>query len=124
MNLVKTYIDKSTIHGIGLFAGEDIKKGTLIWEFKYPDFEIMKKEWEANKRKLTQVEIDYIETYSFEQDGDLYFLADDAKYSNHSLDANTICSTDKQIAKRNIKKGEEITSNYLEFDDNAKKGII
>ena len=30
---VKTYLDKSSIHGIGLFANQDIKKGTLVWAF-------------------------------------------------------------------------------------------
>ena len=33
MLLVKTYLDKSLIHGVGVFADEFIKKGTLMWEF-------------------------------------------------------------------------------------------
>jgi len=33
MLLIKTYLDKSPIHGIGVFAGEFIKKGTQVWEF-------------------------------------------------------------------------------------------
>ena len=33
MLVVKTYINKSKIHGFGLFAGENIKKGTVIWKF-------------------------------------------------------------------------------------------
>ena len=32
MNQIKTYIDRSGIEGIGLFAGEFIPKGTLIWK--------------------------------------------------------------------------------------------
>jgi len=35
MFLVKTYLDKSKIRGIGLFADEFIPKGTLIWKFNY-----------------------------------------------------------------------------------------
>jgi hypothetical protein len=33
MLTVKTYLDKSNISGIGLFAGENIKKGTITWKF-------------------------------------------------------------------------------------------
>ena len=32
MMLVRNYIDKSPIHGVGVFAGEFIPKGTCIWE--------------------------------------------------------------------------------------------
>ena len=31
MLLVRTYLDRSSIHGLGLYAGEDIRAGTLIW---------------------------------------------------------------------------------------------
>ena len=33
MLLVKTYLDKSPIHGLGVFAAEPIPKGTKIWRF-------------------------------------------------------------------------------------------
>ena len=33
MLLVKTYLEKSAIHGLGVFAGEFIAKGTKIWRF-------------------------------------------------------------------------------------------
>ncbi len=39
MLLVKTKLGLSKIHGIGLFADENIKKGTIIWKFT-PDFDL------------------------------------------------------------------------------------
>lgn len=33
MLLVRTYLDKSPIHGIGVFAAEFIPRGTRVWEF-------------------------------------------------------------------------------------------
>jgi SET domain-containing protein len=33
MLLVKTYLDKSAIHGLGVFAGEVIRKGAKVWRF-------------------------------------------------------------------------------------------
>src|SRR6185312_11978 len=35
MLLVKTYLDKSAIHGLGVFAAERIRKETKIWRFVY-----------------------------------------------------------------------------------------
>ena len=33
MLLVKTYLDRSPIHGLGVYAAERIRKGTKIWRF-------------------------------------------------------------------------------------------
>ncbi len=33
MLLVKTFLDKSAIHDIDLFAAEGIRKGTVVWKF-------------------------------------------------------------------------------------------
>ena len=33
MLLVKTYLDKSPIHGLGVFAAERIPRGAKIWRF-------------------------------------------------------------------------------------------
>ena len=33
MMLVPTYLDRSPIHGIGIFASAFIAKGTRVWEF-------------------------------------------------------------------------------------------
>ena len=33
MLLVKTYLDKSSIHGLGVFASQVIRKGTKVWRF-------------------------------------------------------------------------------------------
>ena len=35
MLLVKTYLDKSKVHGLGVFAGQSIRKGAKIWRFVY-----------------------------------------------------------------------------------------
>ena len=35
MLLVKTYLNKSPIHGIGVFAAEAIRKDQKIWRFVY-----------------------------------------------------------------------------------------
>lgn len=116
MNLIKTYIDRSNIEGIGLFVAEFIPKGTLIWRFtKNFDIEISKNKFENIKKELTKIELDYILRYSFDTENTIIFCTDDAKYCNHSYEANT-GGIEKQIALKDINIREEITCNYKELN--------
>ena len=40
MLVVPTYLEKSPIHGFGVFAKDPIAKGTVLWEFN-PVFDIV-----------------------------------------------------------------------------------
>lgn len=114
---VKTYIDVSTIPnaGLGCFADEDIKKGDLIWELNpildriYTD---------DNLKTMTERDVEFVKIYSYKENG-LYFLCiDNSRFFNHSIDyCNTFDpnNTHKTYALKDIKKGEEILSNYNTF---------
>ncbi len=118
MLLVKTKICPSPIHGIGLFADEFISKGALIWKFT-PGFDLrFTREQILEFPESIQI---YLYRHSWKSnDTSLYiFSSDDARYFNHSEDANTI-SVHKDgeeeiitIAARDIIKGEELTDNYF-----------
>ena len=47
MLLVKTYLDKSPIAGIGLFAAEPIAAGTLVWKLSDVDVVIHQRDLDA-----------------------------------------------------------------------------
>lgn len=113
MNQVKTYIDKSGIEGIGLFAAEFIPKGTLIWKLSGLDQEVTNEK--VKELRLSDVENHYYLRYSWGK-GVIIFCCDDAKYCNHSDNANT-CGCHEQYALRDIEIGEEITCNYVEIHD-------
>lgn len=116
MLYVKTYLDKSKIQGIGLFAGENIKKGTVIWRFK-PKFDIVIKKKERDKLpKLTREWMTRYAYHDVKMNGYI-ICADDARFFNHSPNPNTIDRHNVTMARRNIRKGEELTSNYYDFDD-------
>ena len=114
---VKTYIDKSTIEnaGLGCFAAKNIKKGDLIWELN-TFFDGVYSEQSFNI--MSDIEIEFVKTYSFMENG-LYFLCvDNARFFNHSVEnCNTLdpCNTYKTFALCDINIGDEILSNYSTF---------
>ena len=121
MNIVKTFIAKSKIEGFGLFANEFIPKGTKIWELQTPfDVIIPKEDFEFITDKASSMAIsqkEYLKKYSYFKDNKYVFCGDDAKFANHSLNANTISNFDTQFAKVDINKGDEIFCDYREICD-------
>ena len=117
MFLIDTYLDKSKIHGVGVFSNENIKKGKQIKEEK-PEFEM-----EFNKNNLQSMPLalaKLIDTHAYERklgSGILVLGLDNEKYLNHSDNPSV---DDEGVALKDIKIGDEITINYKDFDDNIK----
>ena len=117
MLYIDTYLDKSEIHGVGVFSKENVNKGEQIKEER-PEFEI-----EFNKDKLPSMPLalaKLIDTHAYERkigSGILVLGIDNEKYLNHSNDPSV---NDEGIALKNIKIGDEITIDYKDFDDNIK----
>ena len=64
MFLIDTYLDKSKIHGVGVFSKENVNKGEQIKEER-PEFEI-----EFNKNKLPSMPLSLaklIDTHAYER---------------------------------------------------------
>jgi SET domain-containing protein len=113
MLLVKTYIDKSPIHGLGVFAGEFIRKETKIWRFVEGFDRCYTPKQFA---KLPKSAREFLKSYGYRVDGEILFTVDNDHYINHSDDPNTYLRNGYTIARRNIRKGMEITNDYREFD--------
>jgi SET domain-containing protein len=95
---------KSPIHGTGLFALEDIRAGErLMWVSG--GIVYTSEDWRTGRVVLDG------ELYNEEQIGDDLFLATPKAmnyYVNHSCDPSML----NQIAWRDIRAGEEITTDY------------
>lgn len=108
MLIVKTYLDKSPINGIGLFAGEFIPKGTKIWIFT-PKLDLAFKKIEVKNKNI----FEYLNKYCYRYNGYYILCMDDARFINHSDTPNT---NDEKfpyvIANKDIKEGEELTCDY------------
>ncbi len=98
-------VKKSKIHGKGVFASHIIKKGEIVvkWDISH---------------QLTKEEVDRLSEnekgYVAYMGGKYILMQSPARYVNHSCDANTYAENFCDMAKRNIKKGEEITGDYAE----------
>ncbi|MDE2074983.1 MAG: SET domain-containing protein [Alphaproteobacteria bacterium] len=121
MLLVDTKLAPSPIHGIGVFATEFIRKGTIIWKFT-PVTDILIKPSEVFE--FPHFEKSYVHQYAYlSKRSNLYVLhTDNARFINHSENPNMISvptnrsTEDIDIALRDIFEGEELTSNYDEYD--------
>ncbi len=122
MMLVKTRLLPSPIEGYGLFADQDIKKGAPTWKFVRGLDQLVTPE---DFEKLPEIMRGYVMRYAYQskRSGLYVVCADDARFMNHSVEgANTMGIYPEgevegmDIATRDIKKGEELLCNYLEFD--------
>ena len=129
MLMVKTYLGKSKIHGIGLFSKEFIPRGKVIWKFvRIIDRVIPEKDMIRIKGYYN------FDQYIFKQfrsrcsrldDGSYIMYGDDSSFINHSINSNLEMSGAKMIAKRDIQIGDELTEDYLEiYKDDEDIGFI
>lgn len=120
---VKTCLKFSEIHGVGCFALEDIKKGTVVWEMDPGlDLEIP----EQQVRTFPSAIQDFFRIYAYGQvrngEKTLVLCADHARHMNHSDAPNLLEAGEtnaQNIANRDIRAGEELTCDYRLFDSKA-----
>lgn len=120
---VKTYLDKSLIHGIGVFADENIAKGQIVWQF-VPLFDrvLDETEWFTIMKNGHPLDKNFLRKYGFWdlQINKIILSGDNDRFTNHSDNPNTKPNEiGDMIAVRDIMKGEEITANYYEIDGYA-----
>ena len=115
MLVVPTYLEKSAIHGFGVFAKDPIAKGSVLWAYN-PVFDITFSEAEFDKLPASaRAELE-IHLYQPEPGGDLYYESTMGKYMNHSREPNVDFSNiGKGVATRSIAAGEELVCDYRHF---------
>lgn len=116
MFLISTFIARSEIEGVGVFAAEPVRKGAVISRFD-PSFDrlIPTKDYLASPPYLKSL----LDRYAFPHPKMPEFIVyevDNSRFMNHSLDPNTDYSDFAAgIALRDIAAGEELTCDYNTF---------
>ena len=100
-------VKESGIEGKGVFANRDFKKGEIV--LKWDTSNILTVE---QARKVPEEQKKYLSPHGTDK---FLFQQPPERYINHSCDPNTRVVDNQDIAIREIKKGEEITSDYMEF---------
>lgn len=127
MMLVKTRLQVSPVHGLGLFADEDIEEGTVLWVYhegfdRMVDLAALDTLPEPAKAQLLHY------GYVSMRTGQLVLCMDDGRYFNHADDPNTGDAEHEHpegatVAKRRILRGEELYCNYLEEDGDGRRKL-
>jgi SET domain-containing protein len=115
MLVIKNHLGLSNIHGVGVFAGEDIKKGQIIWKKQGFDQIIDIKQLEA----LDLEARNYIEELAYRiNETQIILPCDNTRFINHDDDPNidNSISDDYSLAARDIKKDQELYCNYVELN--------
>lgn len=125
----KYRLGRSNIHGVGLFAAEDLKAGQLIYTASpLLDVNISQEQFDS----LSQSERDEIKWWGFRipETGLWHVDFDVTKFINHS-DKPTVTQDSGHVeaylvTTRDVKAGEELTQDYGEFEseeDLIRRGI-
>jgi len=97
-------VTKSRIHGKGVFASRNFKRGELVVDY-------------GLSKVLTKSEVDELplndkQFVERRKDGKFFFHHSPARFVNHSCESNTIATDSGNVAVKDIQEGEEITSSY------------
>ena len=103
--MVDVLVKKSNISGRGVFANKNFRKGEVVIKWKVNKF-LAKKDL----KNLTTDDLKYVNHVGWNQ----YIVSGvPERYVNHSCSPNTFIKDNCDIAIKDIRKGEEITSDYV-----------
>ena len=86
MYAVKTYLAPSALDGVGVFAGEDIPKGALVWEL-VEGFDLVLTP--SDVIRMPERSRAHINRHAFFWKKKYYLCGDYGQFTNHSENPNT-----------------------------------
>ncbi|HEX4709395.1 SET domain-containing protein [Phenylobacterium sp.] len=123
MMMVDTELRPSSIHGLGVFLLEPVRKGELIWRFDARIDRVYSLDEVASLPDHVQR---YLRTYSTwnEAAGLFVLCGDNGRFFNHSEEPSTVSnaiSFGEDHAVRDLGVGEELTSDYTTICDDVRQ---
>ena len=119
MLVIPTYLAKSAVHGIGVYAGASIRAGERIWQFHPAVDFVYGSRWLTRLARQSPHLVEYFSQYSYKRNNQYYYVTDNARFINHSADDPNIgfSGNHEEIALRDIGAGEELLEDYLQSYD-------
>lgn len=126
MMMVETELRPSSIHGVGTFLLEPVKKGQLIWRF---DSRLDRVYCEEELASLPELTKRFLRTYAtWSEATQLWVLCgDNGRHFNHSSTPSTFSagiSFGDDIAAEDLAVGRELTSDYAAICDSFRTAAI
>jgi hypothetical protein len=117
-DICKIRIAPSPIHGVGIIATRDIKKGEKLYTDAIPNaFDLPYKKFKELRPEVASM---ILERYPNIVNGSPFLYPDSrmGAYLNHSDDPNYDAKAD--VTLRKIKQGEEVTEDYRQIENYQK----
>jgi len=95
-------VKRSPIHGKGVFAATNFKKGEMVIKYN------LKPLTDAEYASLPESE----KHFTTHKEGKYWLFSSPERFVNHSCEPNTHPINNADVAIRDIRKGEEITTDY------------
>ncbi|MCP9817639.1 SET domain-containing protein [Synechococcus sp. GreenBA-s] len=111
MFLIRTFLEKSTIHGVGVFAAEEIPAGRLVWEFNTIIDRMIPL---SDFHKLPEPAKEIVRRHAeFLESAQSFVLSgDNDRFMNHSESPSIRDEGLKMYANEFIPVGAELTCDY------------
>lgn len=114
MMVIKNYVAPSEVHGVGLFAGENIQKDQIIYVFN-PVVDVVMKADRIESLGTEFARFMRMYAYCELNTREVIISIDNSKFMNHCEFPNTMWTFIYGWAAKNIREGEELTCDYYSF---------
>ncbi len=101
---MEVIIKDSKIKGKGVFAARNLKKGETVIAWHPPAI--------VSKEDIASLSEDKQNHTTYAGSGKYYVMGSPERFVNHSCEPNTYVKEKKDVALKDIKEGEEITTDY------------
>ncbi len=122
----KFAVKRNSVAGYGIYAKQNISEGEVIFSSEEKAHRLVTKKFVEQNWKPGEIE--NFRRYAWPLSEEVYILWDTKPSEwapqNHSCDPNTQYSGLNVIAKKEIKKGEELTLDYTSFLNNEMESFI
>lgn len=114
--LIPVELEKSSIHGIGVFSTKNVEKGVAVFEREEDLEEVFSPEEFAALSDEKKAEVQHY-GYLSKHDGKWYLCPPPVRFVNHSDTPNMSFNGESIVAVRDISAGEELTQDYRELEE-------